>query len=227
MSDIKVIGAGFPRTGTTTLKNSLETLGFGKCYHMKELLVHPERLKYWKELDEKGNTDWDALFDNYHSCVDVPGYPYYKILMQQYPEAKVILTHRPFDQWYTSAANTIKQAGPQTILEKLAMLIKLPFDARLRRAVKAIQFFERIFWKDQFNGKFDDKESAKQIYQKHINDVKEYVPKEKLLVYNVADGWAPLCAFLNVTIPLQDFPHLNKKEQFKEMLGHLIKGEMA
>ena len=82
---IKIIGAGFPRTGTTTLKRSLETLGHKRVYHMKELLVNPERLHYWKTLSETGTTDWDGLYDGYDATVDFPGYPWYKEHMMQNP----------------------------------------------------------------------------------------------------------------------------------------------
>ena len=227
MGELKVIGAGFPRTGTTTLKKCLEILGYDKCYHMKELFVKPERLKYWLELDRTGQTDWDTLFKGYQACVDVPGYPYYKKLMERYPDAKVILTHRPFDQWYESASTTVRKAGPQTILEKLGMLWQMLFDGNLRKRVKAIQFFEGIFWDKQFQGQFNDKTAAQKVFHQHIEEVQSYVPEDRLLVYDVSQGWEPLCQFLGKEIPEQPFPHLNKKENFKEMLGHLIKGEMA
>ena len=148
-------------------------------------------------------------------------------MMKQYPEAKVILTHRPFDRWYESASTTVRKAGPQTLSEKLGMISKMVLDGDLRKRIRAIKFFEGIFWEGQFNGEFENKAEAERIFTRHIEEVKEYVPEEKLLVYEVRQGWGPLCAFLGVDVPDQEFPHLNKKENFKEMIGHLIKGEMA
>ena len=87
---IKIIGAGFPRTGTTTLKKALETLGYNKTYHFKDLIANPKKLKYWQELENKGLTNFDALFDGFQATVDFPGYPYYKILLKKYPNAKVL-----------------------------------------------------------------------------------------------------------------------------------------
>ena len=101
---LKVIGAGFPRTGTTTLKRSLEILACDRVYHMKELLVNPDRLVYWKELSDTGTTDWDALYDGFDATVDFPGYPWYREHLKQYPDAKVILTVRDFDSWYKRLA---------------------------------------------------------------------------------------------------------------------------
>lgn len=224
---IKIIGAGLPRTGTNTLKESLEKLGYKKTYHMKELLVHPENLPYWTSLKETGTTKWDELYNGFQASVDFPAYPWYKEHMKRYPDAKVILTVRPFDKWHSSVFSTIWQAGPQTLPQKLAMLSKLLFNPRLRSVIKCVKLAKEMIFKVHFQGKFEDKAEAEKIFNKHIADVKAYVPADKLLVYDVSDGWGPLCRFLNVPEPNEALPHLNKKENFKEMLGHLMKGEMV
>ena len=140
---IQIIGAGFPRTGTTTLKSALQTLGFNDTYHFKDLIANSDKLKYWQELENNGTTDFDALFEGYKATVDFPGYPYYKILMKQYPDAKVILSKRDFDQWYESVNKTIWKAGPQTLVAKLAMLTKMIFNKKLRNTFKCIKFMRR------------------------------------------------------------------------------------
>ena len=224
---IKIIGAGFPRTGTTTLKRCLETLGYNHVYHMKELLVNPERLHYWKQLSETGDTDWENLYEGYDATVDFPGYPWYKEHMKQYPDAKVILTVRDFEAWYKSVDNTVYRAGPQTPFEKIKMMGKLLINPRARNVVKCIKFFKGVFFAKELQGKFLDKEYAKQVWENHISDVKAYVPQEKLLVYDVRDGWGPICKFLGVPEPAEPLPHLNKKENFKAMLPELMKGNMV
>ena len=224
---IKIIGAGFPRTGTTTLKRCLETLGHTKVYHMKELLVNPERLHLWKTLDETGDTDWDALYSGYDATVDFPGYPWYKEHMKRYPDAKVILTVRDFEGWHKSVFNTVWQAGPQTPLEKIKMMGKLLASSRARNVVKCIKFFKKIFFADELKGKFMDKTFAEKVWNDHIDEVKSSVPADKLLVYDVRDGWGPICKFLGVEEPADPLPHLNKKENFKEMLPKLMKGQMV
>ncbi len=221
---IKVIGAGLPRTGTNTLKVSLEKLGFVKTYHMKELLTHPDQLGLWMRLKETGSTDWEQLYNGYQATVDFPGYPWYKEHMRKYPDAKVILTVRPFEKWYTSIYSTIWQAGPQTLPQKLAMLGKLAFNPKLRATIKAVKFAKATIFSDHLQGKFADKEFAHQVFDKHNADVKAFVPPEKLLVYDVSDGWKPLCDFLGVAEPAEPLPHLNKKENFKEMLNELMAG---
>ncbi|MGB5228778.1 MAG: sulfotransferase family protein [Eudoraea sp.] len=224
---IKIIGAGLPRTGTNTLKQSLEQLGFNHVYHMKELLVNPEKLHYWKTLDETGDTDWDALYEGYDGTVDFPGYPWYKEHMKRYPDAKVILTVRDFEAWYKSVDSTVFRAGPQTPGEKIKMIGKLLFSARARNVVKCIKWFKKCFFAERLQGKFGDKEFAKKFWEDHIAEVKASVPEDKLLVYDVRDGWAPLCKFLGVPEPSEPLPHLNKKENFKAMLPKLMKGEMV
>ncbi|MDC8003411.1 sulfotransferase family protein [Aureisphaera galaxeae] len=224
---IKIIGAGFPRTGTTTLKRCLEILGHSKVYHMKELIVNPERLHHWKTLAETGDTDWEALYSGYDATVDFPGYPWYKNHMKRYPDAKVILTVRDFESWYKSVDKTVFRAGPQTPAEKIMMMGKLLMNSRVRNVVKCIKFFKKIFFAGELKGRFEDKAYAEKVWNDHIAEVKDYVPADKLLVYDVRDGWEPLCKFLGVEEPADPLPHLNKKENFKEMLPKLMKGEMV
>ncbi|WP_146900449.1 sulfotransferase family protein [Adhaeribacter aerolatus] len=224
---IKIIGAGLPRTGTNTLKASLEKLGYNKTYHMKELLEHPDMLPYWLTLKETGETDWEQLYNGYEATVDFPGYPWYQEHMKHYPDAKVILTVRPFDKWYTSIHSTIWQAGPQTLPQKLAMMTKLAFNPRLRSVIKCVKFAKGTIFGVHLQGKFEDKAFAEKVFNQHIADVKAFVPADKLLIYDVSEGWGPLCRFLALPEPTEQLPHLNKKEDFKEMLSELMKGNKA
>jgi len=224
---IKIIGAGLPRTGTNTLKESLERLGYTKTYHMKELLVNPKNLHYWLTLKDTGTTDWDGLYNGFAATVDFPGYPWYKEHMKRYPDAKVILTVRPFENWYSSIYSTIWQAGPQTAGQKIVMITKLILNPRLRSVIKCVKLAKGTIFGKHFQGKFTDKAFAEKIFNKHIEDVKAHVPADKLLVYDVSDGWGPLCKFLNLPVPKEPLPHLNKKENFKSMLQELMKGNMV
>ncbi|MEO5999420.1 MAG: sulfotransferase family protein [Chitinophagaceae bacterium] len=221
---IKIIGAGLPRTGTNTLKVSLEKLGYMKTYHMKELMVNPETLHYWKTLNETGQTNWDELYNGFQATVDFPAYPWYKEHMKRYPDAKVILTIRPFENWYTSIHSTIWKAGPQNILEKIIKFFKILFNPKVRMVSNCIKFSKGIIFQKHFQGKFKDKVFAEKVFNQHIADVKAFVPAEKLLIYDVSEGWGPLCKFLGVPEPNEPLPHLNKKENFKEMLGKMMKG---
>lgn len=213
---IKVIGAGFGRTGTLSLKVALEELVFSKCYHMMELLEHPSDVKLWSDASNGKPVDWDALFDGYQAIVDYPGYRYYRQLMQHYPDAKVLLSIRDADSWYESTFNTIYQAGPKG-WQKLKIALSLPFSQRLRQLIRVFRMAEQDVWFKDFQGKFGDEQYAKKIFHQHIEEVKRFVPPERLLVYQVKEGWEPLCQFLDVPIPDKPFPHLNSSATFGQV----------
>jgi hypothetical protein len=225
---IKVIGAGFPRTGTNSLKRSLEMLGVSKCYHMKELLTHPDQLPLWLRLEDTGTTDWDTLYNGFQGSVDFPCYPFYQQHLEKYPEAKVILTIRDFDSWYKSVTSTIWTAGPQNLGQKLAMMGRMLTDSRVKKVIGCIKFVKRMIWQKEFKGRFEDVAFVKEVFNQHIEKVKSNVPSDQLLVYDVREGWGPLCQFLGVPEPAEPLPHLNKRENFKTMLQGLIKtGKMV
>ncbi len=224
---IKIIGAGLPRTGTNTLREALEILGFSKTYHMKHLLVHPEDLHYWTTLKATGTTDWDALYDGYQATVDFPCYPWYKEHMKQYPDAKVILSTRPFEKWYTSFYSTIWKAQNPPEAEKAAMGERVAADPRLQTVMKVMGFAKQVMSEEHFQGKFLDKEFMEKVFDDHHEEAKRYVPADKLLVYDVTEGWEPLCKFLDVKVPNEPLPHTNKKEDFHEMVKELFSGNLV
>ena len=213
---IKVIGAGFGRTGTLSIKAALEELGFSKCYHMVELLTHPSDVKFWEDASQGKPVNWDALFDGYQAIVDYPGYRYYSQLMQHYPDAKVLLSIRDAESWYESTLKTIYQAGPKG-WKKLKMALSLPFSPKLRNLVRIFRMADKDVWVKDFQGKFEDKPYAIGIFNQHIEEVKRLVPPERLLVYQVKEGWEPLCHFLGVSVPPdKPFPHLNDRATFQQ-----------
>lgn len=224
---IKVIGAGFPRTGTSSLKVALQTLGFDECYHMKNLLIDPYKLPLWNELESTGKTDYDKLFDGFQAIVDIPGYLYYKQLMEQYPEAKVILSTRPFEKWYPSINSTLVKAVYPSIGLKLKIIRKALGRPAVFQSKKCVDMVKRTFFENHFEKKFSDKQKAESIFNEHIESVKAHVPKENLLIYQPGDGWEPLCDFLNIAVPAEPYPHLNKRENFQDMMGHLLDGQMV
>jgi len=219
---IQIIGAGFPRTGTMTLKKALETLGYNQTYHFKNLLAKPSDLKYWLELDTNSTTNFEKLFDGYAASVDFPGYSYYKILLEKYPTAKVILTHRTFESWYESTYSTIWKAGPQTPLAKKELKAKMLANPNLKNTFDCIKFMRSTHLEKKFGGDFTSKTHTEKIFLQHIEEVTDFVPKENLLIYNVSEGWTPLCNFLSLPLPKVPFPHLNKKEDFHQMVKKMI-----
>ena len=104
---LSVIGAGFGRTGTMSLKLALDQLGFGPCYHMTEVFKNPKASGYWEAAADGKPIDWEEVFAGYRSTVDWPGATFYKQLADAYPEAKVILTERDAEAWFESTQATI------------------------------------------------------------------------------------------------------------------------
>ena len=197
---MKVFGTGFGRTGTMSLKIALEKLGMGPCYHMREVVSHPSHIKIWYDISRGEHPNWNRLFSGFNSAVDFPVSLFYKKLINQFPDAKFILTLRDFDKWYISTANTIYKVP--TILPEWFKKVVYPI-----RIFIAMQV--NLIWVGLFNNRFSDKESAKIVYYEHIESVKKTIPSDKLLIYHVNKGWGPLCEFLNVAVPEIPFPKVN------------------
>jgi hypothetical protein len=206
---MKVIGAGFGRTGTTSLKVALEELGYGPCYHMTEAFEHPEHAPLWEAATRGEPVDWKKLFSGYQATVDWPGAAFYKELMQEYPDAKVLLSVRDPDKWYESATNTIY----------VYATVDIPNPAPGPEIVNS------LIWERTFGGNFEDRPYAIEVFKRHNEEVKEHVPPEQLLVYRVQEGWGPLCEFLGVDAPKnKPFPRLNDSEAFGQMVQPYLEG---
>ena len=212
---LKIIGAGFGRTGTLSLKVALEELGFNPCYHMTEVFKRPEDFPLWEAAAQGEAVNWHDIFDTYQATVDWPACTFYKDLMKVYPDAKVLLTIRDPESWYESAKSTIYQVSRMSAGSPLARLL-----FRLMRVVsfngpRVGGLANILVWDKTFNGRFEDKAYAIEIFRQHIEEVKKYVPADKLLVYDVKEGWEPLCAFLGVEVPKdKPFPRLNDRANF-------------
>jgi hypothetical protein len=89
---MRVIGAGFARTGTLSLCTALETLGFGPCYHMRDVMGDGRRVRQWLGIARGAPAAWGEVFAGYHSAVDWPVAAYWRPLADAFPRTKVILT---------------------------------------------------------------------------------------------------------------------------------------
>ncbi len=197
---IKVIGAGFGRTGTLSLKNALEQLGFGKSHHMEEVIKSRAQVDYWSEIAQGQPVDWPKVFEGFQSTTDFPACSYYRELAAEYPDAKIVLSVRDEDSWYRSVEQTILPVSESIPKWLVAVL------PRARIMNKAIQ---RIVWQNTFDGRARDPEHAKAVFRDHNQTVIDSFPKERVLVFQAKDGWEPLCAFLEVDVPAEPYPHLN------------------
>jgi hypothetical protein len=198
---LKIIGAGPGRTGTLSVKIALEQLGFGPCYHMMEVMMHPKSIVQWMAAAD-GNPDWESIFKGYAATVDYPGCSFWREISNRYPEAKVLLTIRDPDQWFESTQATI-------------------FSARAIEALRTTpmaKFMERTVWRD-FGDRMHDRDFMVASFKRHNAEVESAIPKERLLVYEAAQGWEPLCAFLGVPVPAAPFPRRNSREEMIAMMA--------
>ena len=142
---LDVIGAGFGRTGTMSLKVALEELGFGPCYHMSEVFAHPEHVELWRAAAQGKEVDWEQIFGGYRATVDWPACSFYGELMEKYPDAKVILTVRDPQRWYESAYNTIYTMTRTASTSPVFYLASLVFP-RAKGVKRARRMIEEIVY---------------------------------------------------------------------------------
>jgi len=203
----RVIGAGFGRTGTASLKLALEMVGFGPCHHMEEVIKHPAEVATWEAAARGEKIDWCTFLQGWGATVDFPSSVYYKELMSAFPQAKIVLTVRDAASWYTSMSQTIvpaMNAFPNRLVARF-----LPFVGAPSRSLNNTWIDREVI------RRFSEREHVLRIFENHIAEVKHVVPPERLLVYQVSEGWGPLCAFLGVPIPNAPFPRVNDTAQFK------------
>jgi hypothetical protein len=191
---LEIVGTGLGRTGTKSLQAALNMLGFGPCHHMVEVFTHPESAGLWIEA-AKGRPDWGRVFSGYHSVVDYPGAQFWRELTSYYPRAKVLHSIRDPDEWFDFTQATI--FAP---------------DGRARQPGPMSEFFHIVL--GTFGDHIHDRAYMTDYFRKHIREVVLTVPAERLLVYEVSQGWGPLCEFLGVPVPGKPFPAQNSRAEF-------------
>jgi hypothetical protein len=207
---LSIIGAGLGRTGTLSLKLALERLGFGPCYHMREVREHhlQDHVPLWMKAAAGRFVDWDLLFQDYRSAVDFPAAAFYRDLADHYPAAKVILTVRDRARWYESFIATIRNPMTSRMPDGLAQWGDM---------------VHKVIVEHMFGGDVTDQAHVIACYERHNEEVKRTIPSARLLVYDVLQGWLPLCDFLGVAFPDEPFPKVNTTAEFQERIAPLFR----
>lgn len=195
---LNIIGTGFGRTGTDSMRKALNILGVGPTHHMHELGQGKPLHQPWLDLVAVASPDWDVLFDGYHACVDWPSAYYWRLLIAAYPDAKVLLTLRTAESWWKSFEATILQ--------------------HILSQAHPDGFAQRLIAEQVFDGRPHDRDYAIAVYERNVEDVLATVEPERLLVHNLGDGWEPLCRWLNVPVPDVEYPKGNSSEEFNRRL---------
>ncbi len=198
--DLKVIGTGVGRTGTYSTKLALNELGFGPCHHMEEVLFDmPTQVPLWMDA-ANGRPDWEGIYKGYNSTVDWPTAAFVRELSKAYPNAKFVHTMRSPESWAASFSETIyklvanKSESPKEMHDWLDMAA-------------------HVIEKTGFPGGLDIAGLIK-AFTAHTEEVKKAVPASNLLIFQVKDGWEPLCEFLDVPVPDKPFPRSNDRGEF-------------
>src|SRR5579862_127333 len=183
---------------------ALNELGLGLCHHMEEVAMHmPVQVPLWQAAVD-GHADWATIYQGYRSAVDWPTAGFFRELYEAYPDAKFVHTQRSPESWVASFSETIYMlmGGPDQppphmrawFAMATGLLIKSGFPNGL------------------------DKAGLEQAFLAHNAAVKAAIPAKSLLVYEVSQGWEPLCAFLGAPVPASAFPKTNNREDFWEIV---------
>lgn len=202
---LQVIGTGFGRTATMSLRMALEILGVGPCYHMESVLNDMDtRVPHWNSA-VTGTPDWNLLYAGFNSAVDWPTAAFWQELAVHYPQAKFIHSTRSSESWYKSFS--------QTILAVLSAPGKWPEPQR-----EWLEMVCRVVIDRSLGGK-TDRDSLIAAFEAQEAAVKAAIPPENLLIYRAGDGWEPLCAFLGKPAPSEAYPRSNSREEFFALLA--------
>ena len=204
---LAVFGAGFGRTGTTSIKLALEQLGFGPCHHMSDVFKNEAELPTWRDAADGKPIDWRSAFAGWRSAMDWPSTHYWREIARAWPDAKVLLPVRPESAWVASFSQTIRR-----LIESRASVPSPYWRDVLAMAQKMIA-------EQTFDNAMHDDDVLLRKYRERTEQVVNEIPADQLLVYHVADGWQPLCDFLGVGIPDTDFPRTNNVQEFWDFYG--------
>ena len=200
---MQVIGSGFGRTATASLKIALEKLLGLPCYHMSEVLGRAGHVDLWLEA-AAGKPVWDRIFEGYAATVDFPASNYWRELAAFYPDAKVVHSVRDTARWVQSTQETIFSKTMQDFQEgtKWGRMAKATID-------------------DHLGGDLHDVDALRVAFEKHTAAVKAAFGPDRLLVFEAKQGWEPLCEFLDVPVPDGPYPYVNSKDEFDNVFAML------
>lgn len=201
---LDVFSAGFGRTGTMSLKLALEEIGFGPCHHMEEVAENGEmQIPLWNEAFA-GRPDFEAIYRGYRAAVDWPTAAFWLEVAEAYPEAKVILSTRSAESWCASFSQTILTilSDPDSWEDHVRPWLEMVTDVVIKRSL----------------GGRTDPEGLVEAFEAHEAAVKSTIAPERLLIFDVRQGWEPLCAFLGAPVPVSPFPRTNSKNEFFELV---------
>jgi hypothetical protein len=200
MSELRVVGAGIGRTGTTSLKLALDRLLGAPCYQMQEVFTDPSHVPMWHEAVRGRLPNWDELFEGYVATVDWPSAAFWRELADAYPDAPILLSARDAEDWWRSCDHTIWEVMRRVTPGE-------PFDDMVTDLMRS------------FTANYLDRDEAMAAFERHNDAVRSSVPRSRLVEWRPGDGWEPLCEMLGVDVPDEAFPHVNSTQEFRHDAG--------
>jgi hypothetical protein len=198
--NLRVVGAGLPRTGTNSLRVALEALLGGPCYHMREIPGHPFDLgQQWDRALAGDVPDWERIYSGYIAAVDWPTSLFWRELSEANPDALVLLSVR-------ESAEVWQQSVGATILP----IARSALSPDWQEGTGLVTLFERFAG----SRKWDDAALLAEAYERHNAMVREATPPQRLLEWHVGDGWEPICGALGLPVPEQPFPWTNRRAEW-------------
>ncbi len=198
--NLRVIGAGLPRTGTQSLQITLEQLLGGRCYHMRSLPGHPFDLgEGWNRALAGDVQRLEGILDGYVASVDWPASMFWQALSDANPDALILLSVRDnAETWWQSVNETI-----------------LPY-ARMALSPTWTEGRGLVDLLERFTGSehWDDPATMKAAYERHNAEVRKATPAARLLEWQAADGWEPICQALRLPVPSSLFPWTNQRSEW-------------
>ena len=203
---MKIICVGIGKTGTKSISKALRHLGYTVFDWEEQVFDFQD---HWVDVFQNGaQLDVKRVYQHADAVVDAPGNFFWEAL-EAYPDSKVILSEREEDSWLKSLVNQLQVF--EAVISRRFLAVLSPTSRK--------QIFILYSHLTAILGSADPKSACvlRTRYRMHNHRVKSLVPPEKLLVYNVKQGWKPLCDFLGCEVPTVAFPHENVKGEIAEV----------
>ena len=195
---LKIVGAGFGRTGTHSLKIALEHLLDAHCYHMSEVLSNQEHILWWEQASCGKSPHWNLLFERYSATVDWPSACFWSEIVAAFPDAHVLLSIRDGNSWWESANKTIfKSLNDPQFPKNWRNMFRLLLE---RQGIRDVS----------------DKQACIDVFNQHNRTVIETVDPNRLILWRPGDGWGPICKALDIAVPNVEFPLTNTSKEWEE-----------
>ncbi|CAK0792099.1 unnamed protein product [Prorocentrum cordatum] len=229
---LAVIGAGASRTGTQSITEALHVLGL-PVYNLVGIMQHRHTRAATLALQQPGTFTRplieEVLSLGYRATMDTPMNMLWRDQLEVFPDSKVLLSVRDTTEdwkastlWAGNALGPFHKSRPWKWIVDLGPLLQEVSvyywrggggeDFGCKRVERMVQPWWAP-WVEYVDMQELDGECLGRYYESLRAEVEATVPAEKLLVFNVKEGWGPLCAFLNVSVPSQPFPRVNSSRE--------------